>query len=91
MLGTPYFDKVTLHLENGNTMTVTADGNSPSNRYINSMTLNGSPYTKNYLTHDALMQGGNIVYTMSAEPNRSRGTSEADFPYSFTNEINKLK
>lgn len=91
VLGTPYFDKVTLHLENGNTMTVTADGNSPSNRYINSMTLNGSPYTKNYLTHDALMQGGNIVYTMSAEPNRSRGTSEADFPYSFTNEINKLK
>ena len=91
VLGTPYFDKVTLHLENGNTMTVTADGNSPSNRYINSMTLNGSPYTKNYLTHDALMQGGNIVYTMSAEPNRSRGTSESDFPYSFTNEINKLK
>ena len=87
VLGTPYFNKVTLHLENGNTMTIKAEGNSRSNRYIDSMTLNGKPYTKNYLTHADIMKGGTIVCAMSAEPNRSRGTQEADFPYSFTNEI----
>lgn len=87
VLGTPYFNKVTLHLENGNTMTIDAVGNSRSNRYIDSMTLNGKPYTKNYLTHADIMKGGSIVCAMSAEPNRSRGTQEADFPYSFTNEI----
>ena len=87
VLGTPYFNKVTLHLENGNTMTIDAAGNSRSNRYIDSMTLNGKPYTKNYLTHGDIMKGGTIVCAMSAEPNRSRGTQEADFPYSFTNEI----
>ena len=87
VLGTPYFNKVTLHLENGNTMTIKADGNSRSNRYIDSMTLNGKTYTKNYLTHADIMKGGSIVCAMSAEPNRSRGTQEADFPYSFTNEI----
>ena len=87
VLGTPYFNKVTLHLENGNTMTIKAEGNSRSNRYIDSMTLNGKPYTKNYLTHADIMKGGSIVCAMSAEPNRSRGTQEADFPYSFTNEI----
>ena len=87
VLGTPYFNKVTLHLENGNTMTIDAVGNSRSNRYIDSMTLNGKPYTKNYLTHGDIMKGGTIVCAMSAEPNRSRGTQEADFPYSFTNEI----
>ena len=87
VLGTPYFNKVTLHLENGNTMTIKAEGNSRSNRYIDSMTLNGKTYTKNYLTHGDIMKGGTIVCAMSAEPNRSRGTQEADFPYSFTNEI----
>ena len=87
VLGTPYFNKVTLHLENGNTMTIKAEGNSCSNRYIDSMTLNGKTYTKNYLTHADIMKGGSIVCAMSAEPNRSRGTQEADFPYSFTNEI----
>ena len=87
VLGTPYFNKVTLHLENGNTMTIKADGNSRSNRYIDSMTLNGKTYTKNYLTHADIMKGGTIVCAMSAEPNRSRGTQEADFPYSFTNEM----
>lgn len=87
VLGTPYFNKLTLHLENGNTMTIKAEGNSRSNRYIDSMTLNGKTYTKNYLTHADIMKGGSIVCAMSAEPNRSRGTQEADFPYSFTNEI----
>ena len=87
VLGTPYFNKVTLHLDNGNTMTIKAEGNSRSNRYIDSMTLNGKTYTKNYLTHADIMKGGTIVCAMSAEPNRSRGTQEADFPYSFTNEI----
>ncbi len=87
VLGTPYFNKVTLHLENGNTMTIKAEGNSCSNRYIDSMTLNGKTYTKNYLTHADIMKGGSIVCAMSAEPNRSRGTQEADFPYSFTNEM----
>ena len=79
VLGTPYFNKVTLHLENGNTMTIKAEGNSRSNRYIDSMTLNGKTYTKNYLTHADIMKGGSIVCAMSAEPNRSRGTQEADF------------
>ncbi len=91
VLGTPYFDKVTLHLENGKTMTISAEGNGAANRYINAMTLNGSQYSKNYITHDTLMQGGDMVFTMSAEPNLSRGTSEADFPYSFTNDMKKHK
>ena len=91
VLGTPYFDKVTLHLENGKTMTISAEGNGAANRYINAMTLNGSQYSKNYITHDTLMQGGDMVFTMSAEPNLSRATSEADFPYSFTHDMKKHK
>ena len=50
------------------------------------MTFNGQPYTRNYLRHEDLMRGGNIQFQLSATPNRSRGTTDADAPYSFSKE-----
>lgn len=87
VLGVPYFDKLTLHLENGKSLTVTAKGNSDNTRYVNAMTLNGETYNHNYLTHDAVMNGGNIVFDMSTTPNTQRGTLAEDVPYSLSNEI----
>ena len=87
VLGVPYFDKLTLHLENGKSLTVTAKGNSDDTRYVNAMTLNGATYNHNYLTHDAVMNGGNIVFDMSATPNTQRGTLAEDVPYSLSNEM----
>ena len=87
VLGIPYFDKMTLHLENGKTMTITAKGNSDETRYVNSMTLNGVPYNHNFLNHADLMNGGNIEFIMSATPNKQRGTLDEDVPYSFSNEL----
>ena len=87
VLGVPYFDKLTLHLENGKQLTVTAKGNSDDTRYVNAMTLNGETYNHNYLTHDAVMNGGNIVFDMSNTPNTQRGTLAEDVPYSLSNEM----
>ncbi len=87
VLGVPYFDKLTLHLENGKSLTVTAKGNSDNTRYVNAMTLNGETYNHNYLTHDAVMNGGNIVFDMSKTPNTQRGTLAEDVPYSLSNEM----
>ena len=87
VLGVPYFDKLTLHLENGKSLTVTAKGNSDDTRYVNAMTLNGATYNHNYLTHDAVMNGGNIVFGMSTTPNTQRGTLAEDVPYSLSNEM----
>ena len=91
VLGTPYFDKVTLHLENGKTMTITAEDNSADNRYIQAMKLNGMGYGKNYLTHEDLLNVGSIVYTMGSTPNKARGTADSDAPYSFSKELAKSK
>ena len=87
VLGVPYFDKLTLHLENGKSLTITAKGNSDDTRYVNAMTLNGETYNHNYLTHDAVMNGGNIVFDMSKTPNTQRGTLAEDVPYSLSNEM----
>ena len=84
VLGAPYFDEMTLHLENGCNVSIKANGNTDDNCYVNSLTLNGKPYSKNYIKRSDLMQGAQFVYNMSAKPNYSRGTAESDAPYSFS-------
>ena len=81
VIGTPYLDQATLHLENGKTVTITREGNGC---YIQSMTINGQAYGHNYLNHSQLINGGNIRFVMSDVPNRQRGTAAQDVPYSFT-------
>ncbi len=68
VLGAPYFDEMTLHLENGRTVSIKANGNTDDNCYVNSLTLNGKPYSKNYIKRSDLMQGAQFVYNMSAKP-----------------------
>lgn len=91
VIGTPYFDKMTLHLENGKTMTIMAQNCNQDNKYIQSLSINGTPSTKNFFTHDQLMQGGNIHYIMGSTPNKQRGISDSDAPYSFTKELTAAK
>lgn len=84
VLGSPLFKKVTLNLENGKQVIINAPNNNKDNIYISSMTVNGQPYSKNYLTHEQLLNGAVINYKMSSTPNKERGTEVSDFPYSFS-------
>jgi predicted alpha-1,2-mannosidase len=86
IIGSPLFKSVKIELENGKEITINAKNNLKENRYISGMKLNGKKYTKNYLTHDDLMKGTNVSFQMSPLPNKNRGTGQADFPYSFSNE-----
>lgn len=86
ILGSPLFRSVEIDLENGNTVRIEAEDNSRGNRYIQSMELNGRVYNKNYLNHDDLMNGANIMFRMSSEPNMERGTQQEELPYSFSND-----
>lgn len=88
VLGTPLFKKATLHLENGKEVVIQT---SSAERFIDRMTFNGSEYTKNYLTHKDLNNGGRLEFKMSAQPNYQRGTSAEDAPYSFSKEIGTKK
>ena len=86
VLGAPLFNKVTLHLENGKKVEIEAPGNGDANRYIQSATFNGKPWNKNWISYTELMKGAKMGFTMGATPNKTRGTTDADFPYSFSNE-----
>ena len=56
------------------------------NRYIQRATLDGKPYTKNYLSHEDILRGGVLAFVMSDEPNPSWGSAPADCPPSLVNE-----
>lgn len=87
ILGSPLFRKATISLENGKQVVITSEGNGSNNRYVDAMSVNGMDYTKNYLTHKQLMDGADIRFRMSDKPNKTRGTKEADLPYSFSTEL----
>jgi predicted alpha-1,2-mannosidase len=84
VLGAPLFKKVTLSLENGKTVTINAPANSADNRYVQSLQINGKPYSNNWVGHADLQKGAVLNFSMSAEPNKQRGSNPASFPYSFS-------
>lgn len=70
VIGTPLFDKATVNLEGGRQFTVIANNISEKNKYIKSATLNGKPYTKSFLEHNDIINGGVLVFEMSAKPEK---------------------
>ncbi|WP_243041359.1 GH92 family glycosyl hydrolase [Dyella sedimenti] len=67
-IGAPYFPRMVIHLENGRTLDIRAPGVSDRNRYIQSVTLNGQPYDKDWLAHADLAAGAELVFTMGPQP-----------------------
>jgi predicted alpha-1,2-mannosidase len=84
-IGSPLFRKMTITMENGKKLTLSAPNNSVENVYIENITINGISYSKNYFDFKTLQGGCDIQYQMSAQPNKTRGTNEKDFPFSFSN------
>jgi predicted alpha-1,2-mannosidase len=87
VLGAPLFKKATLHFENGKSMVIEAPANSDTNIYLNKLQINGQESTKNYIEFETLRNGGRMECEMTDRPNTNRGVNDADFPYSFTNEL----
>jgi predicted alpha-1,2-mannosidase len=90
-IGSPLFKKATLHLENGKTFVIESDNNSEDNFYIQSATLNGKGYSNNYLTYDAIQNGGTLKFNMSNAPNKDWGSKEDDLPYSMSKDREESK
>ena len=80
VIGSPNVDKATIKIANNKTFTVEAKGNSLASPYIQSATLNGRPYTRNWISHEEIMNGGTLTLVMSNRPNKNWGSSRMDRP-----------
>lgn len=65
--GSPLFDKAEIKVAGG-TFVVRTIGNSTGNRYIQSIKLNGEPYTKPFIDFKDINAGGTLTIVMGAEP-----------------------
>ncbi|MBB4222952.1 GH92 family glycosyl hydrolase [Variovorax guangxiensis] len=82
-IGAPYFPKMVVSLENGKRIVITAPGVSDTNRYVQSLRLNGQTITRSYLLHKEIADGATLEFVMGAQPS-SWGTGENDVPGSIT-------
>jgi predicted alpha-1,2-mannosidase len=79
-IGSPLFERVTLRLENGRQFVVRSEGNSPTNRFIQSARLNNVQTTRTFIDHGDLMRGGTLEFVMGSQPNEQWGSNTADAP-----------
>lgn len=84
VLGAPYLPYVKLSLPNGKVFEIKATNVSDKNRFVRSVKLNGKPYTRMYITHKDILNGGCLEYVMTSSPNKKRGIKSEDKPYSLT-------
>ena len=72
-IGSPLFEQVLIELSNGNTFEIVAHNATGENKYIQSATLNGEPLDDAWITHEALANGGRLVFEMGPKANKSWG------------------
>jgi predicted alpha-1,2-mannosidase len=79
-LGSPVFDRITLHLHNGKTFTILCRNNSAGNKYIQSIKLNGQSQSRVWIKHSDIVNGGTLELQMGGTPDKNLGSRPADFP-----------
>jgi putative alpha-1,2-mannosidase len=65
---------------------IISNSNNASNRYVNTLKVNGVAYDQNWLNHLDLQKGATLDFGMSAVSNKTRGIKESTFPYSLSTE-----
>ncbi len=80
VFGSPLFTRASVALAQGRRLTVEAPGNSAATPYVHAVSWNGRPWSKSWISHADLVQGGTLRFTMSARPNPAFGRAPQDRP-----------
>ena len=79
-VGSPVFDKATIHLKNGKDLSILAHNNSHENKYVQSIRLNGKALNQVWFRHADIANGGTLEVTMGNVPNTQLGSAPNTFP-----------
>jgi putative alpha-1,2-mannosidase len=79
-VGSPVFEKATIHLKNGKDFVVVARNASRDNKYVESIRLNGRPLNQVWFRHADIANGGTLEVTMGDRPNLALGADPKTFP-----------
>ncbi|WP_405051654.1 GH92 family glycosyl hydrolase [Stenotrophomonas pigmentata] len=84
IIGRPFLPQATLNLPDGKRFNIVATGLDAAHTYVGSVSLNGKPLDRAYVTHQEIVAGGELRFTMQAEPNKSWAADAATLPYSMS-------
>jgi hypothetical protein len=79
-LGSPLFEKATIHVGGGRDFVIEAQGVSHDAKFIQSASINGSAYTRSYIDHQVLMAGKTLTLVMGRSPNLTWASTQEDCP-----------
>lgn len=79
-VGSPVFDKATIHLKNGKDFVILTRQNSHENKYVQGIRLNGRPLDQIWFHHADIADGGTLELTMSDVPNNTLGSVGSVLP-----------
>jgi putative alpha-1,2-mannosidase len=68
-LGSPLIKNATIHLNNGKTLSIKTINQKKENVYVKSVSVNGKLIEGSLLTHDSIINGGEIIFEMTNQPN----------------------
>ena len=83
VFGSPLLDRAELALGGNRTLVIETIGNSTDTPYIQSVTWNGQPWTRSWISHVELAKGGTLAFTMGRTPNPTFGRDAKDRPPSM--------
>ncbi|MDR2039625.1 MAG: GH92 family glycosyl hydrolase [Bacteroidales bacterium] len=90
-IGSPIFEEVTIHLDNGKKFIIKAPGSSWSNKYIISAKMNEKSLDRPWFVHDDIVSGGVLELEMADRPNKQWGIAPDAVPPSEGIEIKYLE
>jgi predicted alpha-1,2-mannosidase len=79
-IGSPVFEKTTIHLRNGKDLVIIAHNTSHENKYVENVRLNGKPLDQVWFRHADIADGGRLELTMGNTPNTALGTAASSLP-----------
>ncbi len=82
-IGTPLFNNVKIHLENGKLFEIAKQSQTENSKYIKTSKLNGKVNNKSFFAHSVILNGGRLEFTMSdkADSTAAFGRSLSDRPH----------
>ncbi len=80
ILGTPTFEETTFNLDHGKKFTIKANNVSEQNFYIQSATLNGETFNRAWVSHEEIINGGDLILEMGSEPNKTWASQDSSLP-----------
>lgn len=84
VLGRPFVNRARIHLPNGKLLTIESMDMKEGNDFLKDVSLNGRSLDRSFVTHEELMNGGELKFTFGSEDQAEWSHRTLRMPYSET-------